>query len=133
MYNPYVRKGEWIDCDVCNSAHRRILDSDLIPYINEDGSIVKLSEEESTRCYKCQPILLHKSFHCNSCNHDDIIEVNYEGCTPTICNSCGHDNAFQYKNTGPAHFEKRPTLTGEGRELFNRIKKRNYGSTMPDY
>ena len=30
------------------SAHRRILQTDLIDYVNSDGTDVKLSEEEST-------------------------------------------------------------------------------------
>lgn len=47
------------------------------------------------------------------------------------CPNCGERHEpISYVGT---HFEKRPTLKGEGAELFNRIKKRNYGSNMPDY
>lgn len=64
--------------------------------------------------------------------------------TPTVLSHTGSHNQVWCPNCwtqhiptelskGPSHFEKRPTLKGEGRELLNRIKKRNYGSTMPDY
>ena len=132
MYNPYVKKGEWIDCDKCGSSHRRILPPDLVEYSDENGAIVHLSEEQQTQCYKCEPIPLYKSFSCKSCGHNSIIMVNYGESLSGICPKCGNDNN-SFKSTWPSHFEKRPVLKGEAAELFNRIKKRNYGSTMPDY
>lgn len=133
MYNPYVRKGEWIDCDKCGSAHRRIVPSDLENYTNEDGIPAIVTEEESTRCYKCSPLPLYIRFHCISCHYDGVLETFYDTSKPTVCPSCGVDNKEDIKHVGLSHFEKRPTLKGEAAELFNRIKKRNYGSTMPDY
>lgn len=133
MYNPYRNLGEWIDCEVCNTSHRKILPADLIEYIDADGRSVKLTDEESTRCYKCVPIKLYYSLHCKHCGHDGILEALYGEKHPSICPQCGYDHSAPIAIKGPMHFEKRPTLKGEAAELFNRIKKRNYGSTMPDY
>jgi hypothetical protein len=49
------------------------------------------------------------------------------------CPNCKEQHNKVELSIGPSHFEKRPTLKGDGRDLFNRIKKRNYGSNMPDY
>lgn len=133
MYNPYRRRGEWLECDVCKTPHRRILPADLIQYVNPDGTMVVLTEEESTRCFTCTPLPLPYSHTCSKCNHTTRGECLYHvDAIPNTCAECGYCPDDDLPSYG-GHFEKRPTLTGEGRELFNRIKKRNIGSNMPDY
>lgn len=133
MYNPYRQRGEWIDCGVCGSAHRRILQTDLIDYINSDGTDIKLSEEESTRCYKCEPITLYYSFTCNSCTKHSILETKYDSKHPSVCPECKHDNNTIDTSSHLAFIESRPKLDSDMKYMLNRIKKNHYNSTMPDY
>lgn len=127
MYNPYKQRGEWLDCNICGSSHRKILDADLTEY----NSPV-LTDIEREQCYTCTPIILDYSKFCKNCNTDNLYKVSYSSKLPTKCLHCGFDTAEE-KYIPMGIYEKRPTLKGEGRELLNRIKKRNYGSTMPDY
>lgn len=127
MYNPYRQKGEWLDCDICKTSHRKILDSDLLEYANP-----VLTEEERSQCYECKPIMLPFNRFCTVCNKDSEHIVSYGDVLPKICLHCGNDpDAHLQSSIGI--YEKRPTLQGGAKELFNRIKKRNIGSNMPDY
>jgi len=132
MYNPYVRKGEWLDCDKCGSPHRRILSTDLENYITADGSPVVLTEEESTRCYSCEPLNLFFLFECKSCNESSIVGTLYGDSRTKICPKCGFDHN-ESRNVGPAFVESRPKLDSDMKYVLNRIKKNHYNSTMPDY
>lgn len=79
--------------------------------------------------------------HCNT-EYEFVDEKYADEKTPTVflyssirnqmyCPNCGNSHSELIK--APPAFEKRPTLKGEGREMLNRIKKRNYGNNMPDY
>lgn len=81
---------------------------------------------------------------CKHCNKTyDFKDIKYaDANTPTVlaftevrnqmfCPHCQNPHVEFVK--APPAFEKRPTLKGEGRDMLNRIKKRNYGSNMPDY
>lgn len=124
MYS-YKPKGKWLECNICNHSYREILQSDVDNYFNIDGSKFIINENDSTKCYYCNPLILYFLNNCNKCNINELREFTYGNST----NSC---NCSQ-TNKSPAIIQSQPKMDGGAKELFNRIKKRNYGSTMPDY
>ena len=111
------------------------VDDILMEFQMKNVSVQKLpvlTDIEREQCYTCTPIILDYSKFCKNCNTDNLYKVSYSSKLPTKCLHCGFDTAEE-KYIPMGIYEKRPTLKGEGRELLNRIKKRNYGSTMPDY
>lgn len=133
MYNPYVKRGEWIDCTVCGSAHRRILPNEVESYVTADGNPLTLSDAQSTQCYKCQPLQLHEKFHCTECGEDSIVPKVFGESSTTICPKCNHDNAPTFTSNGVVFTEALPKMDSDMKYVLNRIKKNHYNSTMPDY
>ena len=89
MYNPYKQRGEWLDCNICGSSHRKILDADLTEY----NSPV-LTDIEREQCYTCTPIILDYSKFCKNCNTD-----NYQYKTQSYEKyKCNSDWARESKN-----------------------------------
>lgn len=132
MYS-YKPKGKWLECNNCGRAHREILQSDLIDYIDKDtGNTISLSNEDLIKCTYCNPIKVYYNYYCKSCEITSLIESTFNEKKIQVCPVCEHDSQKNY-NKSPAIVESIPKLDSGAKELFNRIKKRNIGSNMPDY
>ncbi len=126
-------KGKWIDCDTCNRPHREILQSDLDSYIDKETLLpIVLPYNIMTQCYNCTPLKLYYKYECNNCGIISILETHYNESKKTICPHCLNDSNKVYSKS-PSIVESLPKLDSGAKELFNRIKKRNIGSNMPDY
>lgn len=125
MFN-YKPKGQWLECSNCKRSYRQILQSDVEDYYNEDGSKFILTEEDSIKCYYCTPLKLYTKYSCNCFKTNDLIQFNY-GDPPFTC------DCLKNNNKSPGIIQAQPKMDSGAKELFNRIKKRNYGATMPDY
>lgn len=121
----YKPKGKWLECNICNRSYREILQSDVDNYYNADGTKFNISVEDSTKCYYCTPLYLYSKYTCNICNIDELKQFKYGD--PTFTCNC------LINNKSPGIIQAQPKMDGGAKELFNRIKKRNYGATMPDY
>jgi hypothetical protein len=131
MYSPYSKKGEWCDCGACGRSFRSILPTDLDKYTDSENNKITLSDELSKQCYYCNPLVVYYSLSCIKCNTLSFIQTTYNSVLPHICTMCGFDS--NKTNVSPNIIEAQPKMNSDAKELFNRIKKRNYGSNMPDY
>lgn len=126
-------KGKWIDCEKCNRPHREILQSDLDSYVDKETLLpVVLPLNIRTQCYHCNPIKLYYKYECNACGVTSALDTYYNEDTKTICPVCLNDSNKLFSKS-PSIVESLPKLDSGAKELFNRIKKRNIGSNMPDY
>lgn len=132
MFN-YVNKGKWLECEKCGRSHRKILESEISDFIDKDTKKnIKLTDKELEHCYYCEPITLYYVYVCKNCRTNSIISTTFNSVKTTICPCCGFDTNI-HKSNSPALIESLPKLDSGAKELFNRIKKRNIGSNMPDY
>ena len=129
MYS-YTPKGQWLDCNTCGRSHREILPSDLTDYLDVNLNKLSLSNDDLKKCFYCNPITVFYKYECSNCNNVSIIESSYNTEKIHICPICNFDTI---KIKSPSIVESQPKLDGGAKELFNRIKKRNIGSNMPDY
>lgn len=98
-----------------------------MPFILMDASIV-----EQRICNWCQEEYTWKDLKWAD-EKTPLVFSHSSSLNQMYCPNCKEQHNKVELSKGPSHFEKRPTLKGDGRDLFNRIKKRNYGSNMPDY
>ncbi len=92
--------------------------------------IMPNSINETRKCIHCQSDYQFMHIYYANEKSPDVF-VYSETRNQIFCPVCG--KAHTEFVPPPHFFEKRPTLNGLGREILNKIKKRNYGSTMPDY